>query len=346
MKYTKKLLPLVMIFSFELFLLNCTSPKDEMKKRFDMQERLLKQPKHVLAALKDAYPQIITSFSYQRKEKDWVLETYDDKKFYWAKGRLLPNEKRGDWQKYKAYVFYYYPEEFIHPEYYPQEYIDAMTSPEFKKERLIPIDYEYSFFNSLYGGSTKADIEKNLVTIKFLNYKINVNKITVQPLKRVETQIMKLNKSDDKEVAHFLGTLKSIFGYNWRLIGDTTRKSNHSWGTAIDILPVNWEKKKVYWMWERSFNKDWFMVPKSSRWCPPDSIIKIFENEGFIWGGKWDLWDNMHFEYRPELLKLHEEFKNFTKSANKSLIKQQIPQDQNQPCKEKKKRRKKAIQPL
>ncbi|MDR3191497.1 MAG: M15 family metallopeptidase, partial [Treponema sp.] len=26
-----------------------------------------------------------------------------------------------------------------------------------------------------------------------------------------------------------------------------------------------------------------------------------FENEGFIWGGKWGLYDNMHFEYRPEL---------------------------------------------
>lgn len=24
--------------------------------------------------------------------------------------------------------------------------------------------------------------------------------------------------------------------------------------------------------------------------------------EGFIWGGRWEIWDNMHFEYRPELL--------------------------------------------
>ena len=32
--------------------------------------------------------------------------------------------------------------------------------------------------------------------------------------------------------------------------------------------------------------------------------IEIFEKNGFIWGGKWDLWDNMHFEYRPELILL------------------------------------------
>ena len=312
MKYTKKLLPLIMIFLFELCLLDCAPQKDKMQKTFALQNKLLGQPKYVLTALQNAYPQIITSFSYQPKEQDWVVVTYDNEKYYWAMGRLLPQKKRNDWKKYKPYVFYYYPEEFINPELYPSKYIEKLTSSEFKKERLVPIDYEYSFFNSLYGGSTQKDIEQNIVTVKFLNYKINVNKIIVQPLKRVETQIIKLHKSN-KEIEHFIKTLESIFGYNWRLIADTNRKSNHSWGTAIDILPINWRKKKVYWAWERSANKNWFMVPKSSRWCPPDSIIAIFENEGFIWGGKWDLWDNMHFEYRPELLKLHEEFKNFTK---------------------------------
>lgn len=38
------------------------------------------------------------------------------------------------------------------------------------------------------------------------------------------------------------------------------------------------------------------------RWIPPKAVIEAFESEGFIWGGKWTLWDNMHFEYRPELL--------------------------------------------
>jgi peptidoglycan L-alanyl-D-glutamate endopeptidase CwlK len=30
--------------------------------------------------------------------------------------------------------------------------------------------------------------------------------------------------------------------------------------------------------------------------------VTIFENHGFIWGGKWYHFDTMHFEYRPELL--------------------------------------------
>jgi hypothetical protein len=34
----------------------------------------------------------------------------------------------------------------------------------------------------------------------------------------------------------------------------------------------------------------------------PVEIVQIFEKHGFIWGGKWEHFDTMHFEYRPELL--------------------------------------------
>jgi len=43
-------------------------------------------------------------------------------------------------------------------------------------------------------------------------------------------------------------------------------------------------------------------IPLKNRWMPPDAVIACFEREGFVWGGKWTVWDNMHFEYRPELL--------------------------------------------
>ncbi|HQN03589.1 MAG TPA: M15 family metallopeptidase, partial [Rectinema sp.] len=49
-------------------------------------------------------------------------------------------------------------------------------------------------------------------------------------------------------------------------------------------------------------NEDWMLIPLSERWMPPKRVIDIFEKEGFIWGGKWTVWDNMHFEYRPELI--------------------------------------------
>ena len=46
----------------------------------------------------------------------------------------------------------------------------------------------------------------------------------------------------------------------------------------------------------------WMTLPLDKRWMPPLKVIQAFESEGFIWGGKWPVWDNMHFEYRPELI--------------------------------------------
>jgi hypothetical protein len=34
----------------------------------------------------------------------------------------------------------------------------------------------------------------------------------------------------------------------------------------------------------------------------PWEIVAAFEEQGFIWGGKWYHYDTIHFEYRPELL--------------------------------------------
>ena len=33
-----------------------------------------------------------------------------------------------------------------------------------------------------------------------------------------------------------------------------------------------------------------------------ETIVKVFEKYGFIWGGRWYHYDTMHFEYRPEFL--------------------------------------------
>ena len=34
----------------------------------------------------------------------------------------------------------------------------------------------------------------------------------------------------------------------------------------------------------------------------PRTVLKVLEQEGFVWGGRWFHYDTMHFEYRPELL--------------------------------------------
>ncbi len=47
---------------------------------------------------------------------------------------------------------------------------------------------------------------------------------------------------------------------------------------------------------------EWYAIPYERRWMVPLQIVEVFEEQGFIWGGKWFFFDTMHFEYRPEIL--------------------------------------------
>ena len=79
---------------------------------------------------------------------------------------------------------------------------------------------------------------------------------------------------------------------NWRVIEGTQRLSAHSFAIAIDLNPG----QSGYWRWRVEGNH--VDIRKEF----PQSIVTIFEAQGFIWGGKWYHYDLMHFEYRPELL--------------------------------------------
>ena len=72
---------------------------------------------------------------------------------------------------------------------------------------------------------------------------------------------------------------------------------------AIDLVPNSYGRLDVYWRWSRVFDREgWHRIPLERRWSPPRAVIEIFESHGFVWGGKWPHFDNIHFEYRPEIL--------------------------------------------
>jgi len=48
----------------------------------------------------------------------------------------------------------------------------------------------------------------------------------------------------------------------------------------------------------------WWRIPYERRWMPPEPLVRAFERQGFVWGGKWFYFDTMHFEYRPEILRM------------------------------------------
>ena len=75
--------------------------------------------------------------------------------------------------------------------------------------------------------------------------------------------------------------LKTFGGcLNIRQTRNGTGWSTHSWGIAIDLNPT-WNKQG-----EGSFELG-------------EEIAKCFEEEGFIWGGRWTgAWvDAMHFQF-------------------------------------------------
>ncbi|MCL2502584.1 MAG: M15 family metallopeptidase, partial [Bacteroidales bacterium] len=72
--------------------------------------------------------------------------------------------------------------------------------------------------------------------------------------------------------------------------------SAHSFGIAIDINAAHLD----YWLQDYGTRDEYTPIVYRNRL--PIEIVDIFEQHGFIWGGKWYHYDTMHFEYRPELL--------------------------------------------
>ena len=144
------------------------------------------------------------------------------------------------------------------------------------------------FFNAIYGDSKEA-VEANLSEVIWLknslNQKIKFNSINgaAKALQKVSDELDILVKNEPNLIIY----LQDIGGtFKYRNIAQTNRLSPHSWGIAIDINVAN----SHYWLW----SKDGYQNKI------PYKIVEIFEKNGFIWGGRWEHFDTMHFEYRPE----------------------------------------------
>jgi peptidoglycan L-alanyl-D-glutamate endopeptidase CwlK len=160
------------------------------------------------------------------------------------------------------------------------------------------------FFRKMYGDS-QEEVESKLVTIYWMplvfgnNYPLLVT--TVNHVDKKLTSIS--NELEDLVAKHpdYIPFLDAPGGtFKWRVIANTNRLSNHSFGMTIDINA----SLSDYWQWdlERAGQSISEHAPLIYRNSVPWEIIPIFEKYGFIWGGKWQHYDSMHFEYRPELL--------------------------------------------
>jgi hypothetical protein len=149
-------------------------------------------------------------------------------------------------------------------------------------------------FDKMYGDCRKGGVAKDLVPVTWLPTK-NGAKLMITRINGAAQQLQKVSDELDQLPGEFLTYLAPSAGtFNCRPIAGTNRLSAHGYGIAIDIAT----KHAHYWQWAK---------PKPSGVYPyrndiPWEIVTVFENHGFIWGGKWHHYDTMHFEYRPELL--------------------------------------------
>lgn len=195
-----------------------------------------------------------------------------------------------------------------------------------KRQKLDPGRFRNdAFFLKMY-GTTKEEVAKHLVEIEWMpksfkeskgtpKYKLHVTTINgvAEKLKKISEELDNLCSSS-RDYEKFLENPGGTF--NWRVIAGTNRPSGHSFGMTIDINVAH----SNYWQWDyktecknvgkvipdslKEEDIDYDIFPAYRNQIPWE-IIRIFEQNNFIWGGKWYHYDTMHFEYRPELFPAH-----------------------------------------
>jgi hypothetical protein len=173
--------------------------------------------------------------------------------------------------------------------------LGALVEPPALNQDPGRLRYE-PFFEKMYGNSGN-EVKKQLTKVFWAP---SNSYVTFSRTNGASESLVAVGKEIMQQPDLLSYVSKSLGTFNWRTIQGTSRKSNHSFGIAIDFeLP---KQSYKYWLWYCKPNQS-CQYPKS---VLTDTILQrvvsLFEKHGFIWGGKWYHYDTMHFEYRPELV--------------------------------------------
>ncbi|KOR27050.1 glycoside hydrolase [Clostridium sp. L74] len=146
----------------------------------------------------------------------------------------------------------------------------------------------YSLLEDICGNSSN-EIQKNLKTIHtpYGTVQFNNKAKGADSLKAV---LYELHGKHNNKINSHVSPLNGTF--NYRHIAGTNLLSPHAFGIAIDLVRDN----RDYWKWatEKQGAERLASYPKE--------IVETFEKNNFVWGGKWNHFDTLHFEYRPEII--------------------------------------------
>jgi len=251
----------------------------------------------VTKALVAAYPQQVERAEF--RNNDWAV-LMRGTWYYYAGGRLLPEDLLENAASYSPQPFYNYPAE-LPPWRNPSPEEQERYSNTSRNRSSNPPRRSPYFFDDLWRMHDRDESYQRVKTIRFLGLSTLVHYLILEELSLVEEHILAAAKTDP-QVQSWINSLSTLEGWSWRNIAETQSRSYHSYGLAIDLIPKSWGGRETYWLWTTRTRADWWNVSYNNRFHPPDAVIKAFEKFGFIWGGKWTLYDTMHFEYRPEIL--------------------------------------------
>jgi len=233
-------------------------------------------------AFLEAYAPLIDSVVYEVDDAVFIMGS---EPIHFRDGRMLA-ESRLDREDVCDPIFYAYP-------------LEPMTRPPPRPGEMPT--YCTDVLESLW-GSTETEIRNHGRAVRFLDHRMFVNELLVEPLSAVERDIGNIAQTDPA-VAAWIDDLDITYSFTYREIAGSETRSQHSWGLAVDFVPRSYHGRAVYWRWSQVLDREgWYEIPVSQRWSPPQRVISIFERHGFIWGGKWPHFDGIHFEYRPEIL--------------------------------------------
>ena len=148
----------------------------------------------------------------------------------------------------------------------------------------------YAFFNDVY-GHTKELTYANTVKVTYGTQSLRFTKINQADLafKTAVDRVFDFAKSDESLLDYIS---PSSGTYNYRVISGTQILSMHSYGIALDMH----YNAQDYWQWADPIKAKERIINY------PKSIVNAYEDNMFIWGGKWNHFDTVHYEYRPEII--------------------------------------------
>ncbi|GHV73834.1 hypothetical protein AGMMS49940_11360 [Spirochaetia bacterium] len=251
-----------------------------------------------------AYPERLGPAVFE--DGEWTF-TMDGKRWYFAQGRFLPQEDAARPEEFRPlYLYRYVLEGRDDPNPWQplaNQILSRRLSSGSYRGRLSPNPgaRRSPFYETLWQARSREEAFSQQQRITFLGWSVRIHRNIAAPLNRAEARIAALAEKDP-EIQGWIKSLHSITAWNWRNIAGSENRSFHAYGAAVDLLMKAQPGMETYWQWTAAKGIDWRTVPPEKRQSPPAAVIRIFEEQGFIWGGRWPWYDTMHFEYHPELL--------------------------------------------